>query len=209
MALNFLKILFKMISPAIITSRVSRTGFLKPLEFIPASMLKGAIISQLYRNGAIDASSLTVASSSIFASYAYPVVGNLELYPCHPLMYECKICKEFIDYTNIVIDEMERSGVLELRNIVCNNGHRTLENLYTKFYPKYDIISHKTICVGIDKERGSSEVGMLYEYEAIPSESKFWAILAISEEYDLKDFEFYIGRGISRGFGKARIVGIK
>lgn len=210
----FLEVILEILSPTIITEGRSLRGFLKVLSYIPASTLRGAILSELYRRGVIKEDFLKNERErpSVIASYAYPVTGEGEKsYPSHPFMWECKICKQRENYLGRIIGDLESCGKLrELTYIACKNGHMVLENLYSKCYPADDdkILASRFICTGVSKGRGSSEAGMLYEYEAITPGRRFWATLSIPDrimEY-VNGLEIRIGRGVSRGFGRSKIV---
>ena len=85
-----LEIMLEILSPTIITERRSLRGFLKTLNYIPASTLRGAILSELYRNGIVGDDFLKSEREkpSVIASYAYPVTsGGEKCYPSHPFMY--------------------------------------------------------------------------------------------------------------------------
>ncbi|MEM4677384.1 MAG: hypothetical protein QXY55_05805 [Candidatus Korarchaeota archaeon] len=215
-----LEIMLEILSPTIITERRSLRGFLKTLDYIPASTLRGAILSELYRNGIVGDDFLKSERDkpSVIASYAYPVTSDgKKCYPSHPFMYRCKVCGQYENYLDKIIEDLERDGDLErygelrkLIGITCRNGHAALENLYSKYYPSETckVSASRFICTGVNKRRGSSETGMLYEYEAITPGRKFWATLTIPDEIEkyIDGLEIRIGRGISRGFGISKIV---
>jgi len=209
-----LEIILEILSPTIITERRSPRGFLKTLDYIPASTLRGAILSELYRNGIIGDDFLKSEREkpSVIVSYAYPVTSSGEkCYPSHPFMYKCKVCEEYENYLGKIIENLERDEKLkELIDITCKNGHMALENLYSKYYPSETgkVPASRFICTSVSKKRGSSEIGMLYEYEAITPGRKFWATLAIPDKIEkyIDELEIRIGRGISRGFGLSKII---
>jgi len=68
--------------------------------------------------------------------------------------------------------------------------------------------------VGLDRSRGSSAPGVLYAYEFLKPGCTYAGLMAVREESFLMKFldergpelELCIGRGVSRGFGKARLV---
>ncbi|MEM2169775.1 MAG: RAMP superfamily CRISPR-associated protein [Candidatus Nezhaarchaeales archaeon] len=215
--MNFLEIILEVLSPTIITERRTLRGFLKVPNFIPASTLRGAILSELYRRGVIEEDFLKGERTkpSVIASYAHPVTSRGEKsYPSHPFMWECKTCEERINYLSEVIDDLENyNNLRERTHITCRKGHVTLETLYSKYYPIDDgrerkVSTSRFVCTSVSKTRGSSEVGMLYEYEAIAPGRRFWAILSIPDELVkyIDGLEIRIGRGISRGFGISKII---
>ncbi|MEM1515734.1 MAG: hypothetical protein QXO15_07900 [Nitrososphaerota archaeon] len=210
----FLEIILEILSPTIVTERRSLRGFLKVPNYIPALTLRGAILSELYRRGIIGKDFLKNERErpSVIVSYAYPVTSEGEKsYPSHPFMWECKMCGQRENYLSRIIGDLENYGELrELMRIACKNGHMVLENLYSKCYPTdaNKILASRFICTGVSKERGSSETGMLYEYEAMTPRRRFWATLSIPDEIMecIDGLEICIGRGISRGFGRSKIV---
>lgn len=217
----FLEITLEILSPTVIAERRSLRGFLKVLDYIPASTLRGAILSELYRVGVIKEDFLEDErrNPSVIASYAYPLIdGGEKSYPGHPFMYKCKICGESENHLADVIEELESNGELRgVKHITCKKGHTTLESLYSKPYfngkdqKVRRIPTSRFISTSVSKERGSSETGMLYEYEAITPGRRFWTTLAIPDkigEY-VDGLEIHIGRGISRGFGRSKIVNSK
>lgn len=216
--MKFLEIMIEILSPAIITERRSLRGYLKPLDFIPASMLRGAILSRLYGIGAVNEDFLKNEKDkpSIISSYAHPLIDGKKTYPGHPFMYKCKICDEKIENRlSEVLEELEKNGELkEPMRVICEKGHAALESLYSK--PCTDdedskALASRFICTSVNKRLGSSEAGMIYYYEAIAPGAKFWATIALPDEVEehVDGLEIYIGRGISRGFGRSKIVKVK
>ncbi|MEM1990860.1 MAG: hypothetical protein QW782_09570, partial [Candidatus Bathyarchaeia archaeon] len=105
-----LEIMLEILSPTIITERRSLRGFLKTLNYIPASTLRGAILSELYRNGIVGDDFLKSEREkpSVIASYAYPVTsGGEKCYPSHPFMYRCKVCGQYENYLGKIIEDLE------------------------------------------------------------------------------------------------------
>lgn len=222
MGMKFLEIEFQFKSPAIVTSRRTATGFLTVLRYIPASTLRGATISGLYRDGTVDNDFLERESKApqIISSPAYPVVESKRSYPSHPFTYECKIphegFRELFNYANEVLPYLER-GLQPPYKTMCPQGHIALKPLHPDpvvpdghRLKKVSVYSYRTVCVGISKHRAASEKGMLFEYEAIAAGQKFWSKLAVPDALCIKEnMEFMVGRGISRGFGRAVITSVK
>lgn len=216
--MKFLEVEVEILSPTIITERRSVRGFLKALDYIPASTLRGAVISELYRRGIVDEGFLRSerVKPSIIVSYAYPITSDgRRTYPAHPFMYKCKLCNnkegKIENVLSNVINDLESNGKLtEPIYTTCKQGHVALESLYSEPYPeeKNKVSTARFLCTGVSKERGTSETGMLYEYEAITPGRKFWATMAVPEELEkyIDGLEVRIGRGISRGFGMSKIV---
>lgn len=217
--MRFLEIMLETLSPTVVTARISVRGFLKALDHIPASMLRGAILSELYRSGVVDKSFLEserYGKPSVITSYAYPITSEgKKSYPGHPFMYKCKVCGSIENYLGEIINRLELDGGLrEKVPISCRYGHKALESFHSRFYPSEDggkVPTSRFICTGVSKRRASSEAGLLFEYEAISPGRRFWATLALPNEVTdyIDGLEIYIGRGISRGFGRSRIVKLR
>lgn len=219
--MELIKIIFEVKSPTIITRRMTRRGFAAPLNYVPPSMLRGALISSLHSKNIIDNAYLEKEATSpiLVTSPAYPVDKEGESYPAHPFIYECKIPHG--DVTEIYNDGKEvllRVGEAlppKLRTL-CSLGHPALENLHPRLliplkngsFKKVELYTQQFTNVGISRHRATSFRGMLYEYEAIAEGVRFWANISTPEDMVnvfKPGFEFSIGRGISRGFGRAVI----
>lgn len=226
--MRFLEIRFRLESPAIIASRRTGRGYLFPLSIIPGTMVRGAIISMLYHSGFMDEKELKVESeeSSIIASPAYPCVDNKKAYPCHIFAYKCKVLHggksggsfEKKIYVAEVVKDL-KTGLEPKPKSACSWGHVALELIHPKpVLPEGDdfneatLIHEHVICVGMNRQRATVQRQLLYEYEAIAAGQEFWFRLGLPERFAdaLKSgVRFYIGRGISRGFGQARLIEIK
>lgn len=225
MGMKFYEIYFKLMSPANITFKRTEKGFLSTLKYIPASMLRGALVSSLYWEGALSEELLKneAIKPQIIASPAYPYKDDEKAYPCHPFAYECKIPhgdypedKEIVNYVTEALSELIATGNAKYR-ISCSKGHIAIVPLHPNpVIPKGDrlrkvsLSSYRTVSVGISKRKGSSERGMLFEYESISAGQEFWSTLVAPEGLNIKEgMEFAIGRGISRGFGRAKLTRLK
>lgn len=222
--LELFEIVFEIKSPALVTKRLTRRGYHIPLDHIPASMLRGALISSLYMKNLIGNEYLEreAHSPSIITSPAYPMDEEGKSYPAHLFIYECKIPHEKgVQTYNDGRDVLKnvRNGLpLRLRQL-CDLGHPALESLHPRLliplkgsFKKFELRIQQSVNVGISKHRATSYRGMLFEYEAIAEGTKFWSNICIPEELIDKvkpGFEFSIGRGISRGFGRAVIVDVR
>lgn len=215
--MKFIWLEFELKSPAIVTLKRTVTGFLVALKCIPASTLRGALISGMYRAGILDDDLLKRESEEpcIISSPSYPVYDGKRAYPCHPFAYECKFPhendrKRYRNYAYMVLPtlESEREPKYE---ISCPEGHLAIKPLHPEpvtpdgeSLKKVDVHSYRTICVGMSKSRATSEKNMLFEYEAISAGQRFWSTLSIPDNLNIeKGMEFAVGRGISRGFGRA------
>jgi len=214
---------FELLSPAIVTRRVTERGFHLPLNYIPSATLRGAILTALFHEGLISYDSLLREAESprTIVSQAYPYLNGEKSYPCHPFAYKCKVPHEngieILNYVRKVILELEYGNEPSFE-LKCSQGHSATESLHPKpVIPSKRVLKevastlHEAMSVGINKHSASSERGMLFDYEAIAAGQEFWATLALADEKLEIDegFEFSIGRGISRGFGRARVFSIK
>jgi len=213
-----------LLSPAIVTKSLGERGYYSPLDHIPPSTLRGAIITSLYKSGIVDRKYLNVEAEQpiITASPAYPFEGA-KSYPSHPFIYRCKACstddkKTACNYAADILRDVERGENIRFRQ-TCDKGHPALEFLHPKpvkplgrIVKKVDIVAHESICVSISKHRATFQKGMLYAYEAIAQGTMFWAYLKLPENLSNEvkpGLEFTIGRGITRGFGIARITRVE
>ncbi|MCX8193674.1 MAG: hypothetical protein N3G77_07700 [Nitrososphaeria archaeon] len=223
-----LKIIFETRSPAIVTKRTTRRGYSIPLNYIPPSMLRGALISSLYMKDIFSKNHLEKekVSPTITVSPAYPMDEREESYPAHPFIYKCKIPhgEDTQMYGGVYNDGREllknvKEGLPVRFRQICDLGHIALENLHPRLlipfkesFREVKLHTLQSINVGISKHRATSHRGMLFEYEAIAQGVSFWSNISIPDELAeifKPGFEFSIGRGISRGFGRAVIRDIK
>jgi hypothetical protein len=159
----------------------------------------------------------------IIASPAYPIDDDKRAYPCHPFAYECKIPhedapegKERINYVNQVLQDFIAHNPPKYK-VLCSKGHMAISPLHpSPVIPIGDrlrevkVRSYRTVSVGINKHKSSNQRGMLFEYESISSGQEFWSTLCVPDEVNLKvGMKFAVGRGISRGFGRAELTMLK
>ena len=226
MKIKIYEVIFRLNSPTTVTSRRTTYGFLTFADHIPSSVLRGALLSSLYWGGYIDESRMLRESNDpeIIVSPAYPYASG-RFYPSHPFVAECKKCKALHheDYLfsylhdalpKIIVDDEHL--ISEAFRVKCSRDHLALKHIHP--YPvgiiNGKLKKHKehveyNVAVGISKHRGTSMRGMLYGYEALAPGQEFWMNVMAPEDIKFDEgFEFWIGRGKSRGFGKARLVSI-
>ena len=208
---------FRLKSPALLTKRRTERGFKEALDYIPGNSLRGAIVSSLYYHGRIGEERLGQEAEDprILCTAGFPLVGGRKLWPAHPFLYECKICKEVVESPDF-LPELE-GGREPVPPSACRKGHQALDLPHprcrsfgkTEEQEKEPGVSFtSSVCVGISKDRGASEGGLLYEYDAIDAGQEFWSRLSCEDPPE-KGFEFWVGRGVSRGFGWAEITGVR
>lgn len=221
--MRFFEFIFELLSPAIVTKRLTERGFHLPFDHIPSMTLRGAILTALFREGYVDKDFLAKEAKSpeVIVSPAYLFVEGKKSYPCHPFAYKCKVPHgdnlEAINYASKIIPDLENEREPQIE-LVCSRGHSTVEGLHPKpvipfgsNLKEVSVMFHEAMSVGMNKHKASSERNMLFNYEAIAAGQEFWATIAIpSEKLEVdKGFEFFIGRGTSRGFGRARVTNVK
>lgn len=202
-------------SPAIVTSKRTERGYVKPLSFIPGSTLRGALLSALYRAGSVGKQELAreAREPSLLASAALPVAEGRRTVPATPFMAVCKLCGRVVDLTREAADTLQ-----ELREprfaLYCPSDGSPLEPLHGYFVyaaggglATYKPRTFRSTSVAISKERGSAVKGLLFDYEAIAEGSEFWAYVYAPDSLKLPErLEVYVGRGQSRGFGWAELA---
>lgn len=223
--MRFYELRFKLVSPAIITFKRTEKGFLSTLKYIPASMVRGALISSLYWEDSLNEERLKQEATEpqIIASPAYPYKDNEKAYPSHPFTYECKVPhgsspedKEIVNYMNEILPKLTTTMYAEYKTS-CSKGHIAIAPLHPNpviplgiRLKKAGLSSYRSVSVGISKHKGSAERGMLFEYESISAGQEFWATLTAPEDLEIQEgLDFSLGRGISRGFGRAKLTMIR
>jgi hypothetical protein len=215
--LRFQEISFRLKSPAIITERQVPQGYKGALQYIPASTLRGALLSSFFYHGklSVDGLSKERDNPTLFCTHAYPL-GNEKSWPSHPFLFKCKVCGTLVNSVVKVLSQIE-SGNEPSLPFTCSKGHMTLKAIHPRpVFPggrrEARVESFSSVCVAVSKERAACEGGLLFEYDAIAAGQRFWARIGYEDDLsDLLDsgFEFWIGRGISRGFGWAEVTGVE
>lgn len=211
--MKFYEVRIELRSPALITSRRTERGFKAALEFIPGTTLRGAILSSLYYHDKISRSELEKEADdpSLICTPAYPLVDGQRSWPAHPFFFKCKLCKP----EKNPCENRGREARMEIEKgkeptipTSCRYGHVSLESLHPgPALPNGERVKvsfTSSVCAGVNKDRASVEGGMLYEYDALESGQMFWAYLATPYEIP-NPLEIWIGRGVTRGFGEARL----
>lgn len=206
-----------LLSPTVISSKRTDRGFFSELKHIPASTIGGAINKHLH--------STANGVPNIICSPAYPIVANGKpALPAHPFTYRCKgeerkIFSSLKELGKPIADEI-RNNEEDIRNklirLECANSH-PVKSLYPQPVsldggtPAIDFLP--LVSVGVNKVTASANIGLLYEYEAIAPGISFRFHAAVLDESininELKKAILRIGRGSSRGLGRARIDDIR
>jgi len=202
----------KLLSPAIVTTRRTELGFVKPADHIPGSMLRGAILTALYLEGRLDRDDLEreAESPSLLASPAYPMLKGSKSLPATPSMMRCDRC-HVIEYYGLP----ERLIAPKLYH-ECDGqqGHQEpLKPIHGSLVAVVDgeleevrVSAFRATSVAIDKGRRVAARGMLFDYEAIAEGTEFWSLLLVPDQYRFNSIEVTVGRGRSRGFGSAALT---
>lgn len=218
----------KLKSPAIIPRRRSARGYTGVKDTIPGSTVGGAILAWLRRHNKVDIKQAEelAKSGGIVSSPAFPRKNNKLYYPAHPFIWKCKDpeCGAYVTTIERVLNELESGKELDTDIIpsACGEGHRSLEKLQRPLpasillkgvnndkdtksgQQHFESVRH--VSVPVSRHRASSIVGALYSYEALPTGLEYWAIVSIKEGIMGEgNYEIRIGRGVSRGFGKAEL----
>jgi len=195
-------------SPAVVVQRRLERGFVKPADYVPGSMLRGAILTALYRAGKLSAADLKREGEkpSLLASPAYPVVKGSKSVPATPFMFYCRRCRTVVDRTREAAEKLaqgeepkppslyEYEGELKPihGSLVTREGHE-LRRVWVETF--------RSTSVAIGKDRGSAMRGMLFDYEAIAEGTEFWAWVLAPDWLQPGSLEVAVGRGASKGFG--------
>ncbi|MEM2056712.1 MAG: hypothetical protein QXO76_00450 [Thermoproteota archaeon] len=198
----------KVISPMIIGNERTSRGFYTTTDVIPGHTVGGAVNRALQRGTSPD--------SILISSPAYPVSDGHETLPAHPFYYECKVCEGRVFST--LDDEKLRMHIqsgwdsikarlVALRD-VDSHPVRSLHPgpVVPEKGGEVRVTTQLVISVGIDKHTAASQYGLLFEYLAIEPGQEYWFTLASRGGIDIpNEFEVQIGRGISRGYGRALV----
>jgi len=217
-SLEFLEVEITLKSPAILASRVTGSGYLKPLNYIPGSTLRGALLTALYYQGYVNQDHLKEEwkEPKLLVSPAHPLTetGQRTL-PATPADFECKVCGRRISMLHELVSALKgkRYDSIDL-SAECPQ-HGPMKPLYALHVYRgvrgLETYSHNVFyaaSTAINKAMCTAMKGMLFNYEAIAANTRFWARLAVPVTIADKmprAFEVYIGRGRSRGFGRAEV----
>ena len=209
------KLNITLLSPLVIADYPLGYTWFTILDYLPGSLIRGAILSKLYKEypqlrERIRRESIT---PTLYAHPAYPFKNSKVFKPAEPLIYQCKICGHIsrakIDLKNnsIILPSCPENHVASMKSI--GGALIYYENdVFEKYEPVKTLINN----VGINKYLKSSEVGMVYNYIGISPVSHYTSLLYdkdnLISNYLLKTdmpVEVLMGRGVSRGFGRTHI----
>jgi len=197
-------------SPAVVVQRRLERGFVKPADYVPGSMLRGAILTALYRSGKLSAADLEREKEKpgLLASPAYPVVKGSRSVPATPFMFYCRRCKAVVDLTREAAERLSQGEEPEPPLLhECREAlkpiHGSLVVRDGRELRRARVETFRSTSVAIGKDRGSAVRGMLFDYEAIAGGTEFWARILAPDWLQPGSLEVAVGRGASRGFGWA------
>ncbi|MGC9069166.1 MAG: hypothetical protein ACP5IZ_09385 [Thermoprotei archaeon] len=218
-------------SPLLISQPSGESKILRhSTKYIEGYTIRGSILTYINKELKQDIKEEIIKPTLVFHP-AYPKIKEKITRPAHPLLAQCKLCKGDDKIFPVInrIEELEDFNIDKLNVIKCKKEHINsiepirgipLAKIDEKYYePEFKYQSFDS--VGINKYIRSSEIGMLYSYLAllpIHKEDALKQNTFISKIIDTEDkldkllkeeeFELFMGRGKSRGFGKF-IVHIK
>lgn len=196
----------KIKSPTVIGNERSARGFYTATEAIPGHTVGGAVNRALF--GSVSPERMLVSSP------AYPVFNGDKTLPAHPFYYRCKVCEGRVVSTLGEADLLELiregwDGIKEKLIALQDEQSHLLKSLHPRPVVPRDgktatVAVQSIVSVGMNRHAAASQLGLLYEYTAIEPGQEYWFTLASNTESDIPDeFDVKIGRGTSRGYGRA------
>ena len=200
------KCVLKIRSPTIIGNERSARGFYTATEAIPGYTVGGAVNRALF--GSVSPDRMLVSSP------AYPVFNGRKTLPAHPFYYKCKVCEGRV-YSTLERADLRQliragwRGIKEQLIALQDEQSHPLKSLHPgPVIPggggAAGVAVQSIVSVGMNRHAAASQLGLLYEYTAIEPGQEYWFTLASKVESDISDeFDVKIGRGTSRGYGRA------
>jgi len=202
-------------SPTIVSSKRTERGFFSELKYIPASTLGGAVNRVL--------NTLSNGKPRVICTPAYTLARSGEAtIPAHPFVYRCKgeeakVFSSLKELNTPLVEVVSRDKVKNsLLRLECSEKHpvKSLHpNPVSLNDHNFSIDFISLVSIGINREAASTNIGLFYEYEAIaPGPSFIFYAAVLDESINLKELRrttMHIGRGVSRGFGRAVVKEIE
>jgi hypothetical protein len=203
-------------SPCLIAQDSLSSVLKNSSDVIPGSTVRGAILTELHGKGFDVAKELN--SPTLIFHPAYPLVNGERTNPAHPFIYQCKICGSLKDgLSSLSALAFDVRGFLSEFSS-CDEGHLfALKSLGGKLIYRsgnslnvFHSLNVGLTSVGINKLTRSSEMSMIYRYVCLNQGSKFGSLIidksnTIKSEGLEDEFDVNIGRGSSRGLGRASV----
>jgi len=208
-------------SPTLITFHSAGNILSHSGSYLPGSTVRGALLGKIYEENP-ERVKEEAENPTITFHPAYPVVEGEKSTPAHSLTYICKVCGRIFrsplldsrrKLGNLIVDRLEQP-------VKCPNNHYlAVKSIggqpYTSIKGEMKVaslrytVSHST---GINRALRSSEIGLFYSYIAIAPGTRFKGLVADPEDKIPQllgdtgnSVTVRIGRGSSRGLGKAAI----
>jgi len=127
---TLLEVRVRLQSPAIVTTRRTERGFVRPADHIPGSTLRGAILSALYREGKLDLDYLKQEAKSpgLLASPAYPLCSGAKSLPATPSIRRCDDCNGY-EYVPPGVASQPRNTMSAVISPEASRAHRGLAGM--------------------------------------------------------------------------------
>lgn len=199
----------KLVSPTVVSKGRTDRGFETETQIIPGQTIGGAV------NRVLGYGFTASRLPKIVSSPAFLAHEGERMLPAYPFLYACRECGKFIKPEKEKLASLANSSIGQIAEkfIVsrCERGH-LLRPMHPKlvskkFDPLYTAESKTVslVSVGMNRYTASSHTGLLFEYTALEPGVEFGVTLASVDGKDLPDRidRLLIGRGTSRGFGRA------
>lgn len=222
----------KLESPTLLVERVSRTGFSSISGWIPGSTLRGSIItwSVRTRHFSDEAYRREMNNPKLSVHPAYPA-EDLTSRPPTPFILRCKIDREVVDALGRdgVLEITRAQDVDEISTRLANSsnlcrasrgipnatkveeGPVIFDGKVRRYIPPEGEGTDILTSVAINKYLRSAEARMLFNYEILLPGQRFRTIVVDRTdegefiEYLRSEGLLYLGRGVSRGLGRAKV----
>lgn len=225
----------KVESPLVLTRRFGKYGFSTVRDWIPGSTLRGALLSGAVEFGYLDPEEAAAESNepACVIHPGYPSEGGSASRPATPFVHVCKADGALVDVLgrdgipSLTRSRSPREMLAPVRErppeSLCGSlrgipgaakpitgapVYRSADGSLRVAEVRKDIFTS----VSINKTRRAAERGMLYSYEAILPGATF-SFLAICRdevgEFVNRERVLFLGRGVSRGFGRCSLRPLK
>ncbi len=219
-------------SPTLVSARAGKYGFSAVPWWIPGSTLRGALLSGAVEFGYLgrEDAAREASEPTCVVHPAYPVADGKTSRPATPFVYRCKAEGRLVDILgrdgvkNLTqarsVGEMLQPVIEQRPESLCSimrdipgsaklaAGTPVLPNPDGSVRP-VDVRRDILTSVGVSKRRRSAEKGMLYSYEVLLPGQAFRFLATCRDEvvdYLKGERLLYVGRGVSRGFGRCAAV---
>lgn len=201
------KCVLKIISPIVIADSRTSRGFYTATAVIPGHTMGGAVNRTLKRGAS--------PNLMLISSPAYPVFNGREALPAHPFYYGCKVCEgrffstieavELRQYTSSGWNDI-KARLIALRDELSHPVKSLHPSPVVRGVGGVRVATQSLVAIGMNRHTAASQYGLLFEYLAIEPGQEYWFTLASVSDVEVpSEFEVRIGRGTSRGYGRALV----